>query len=314
MILLLGMLTSLEIENFKAFRYLKIEELAKVNLFVGEANTGKTTLLEGLARIAFHHPAKREEQLRLLPMNAFNRPDDGAKTEVQRWLPSNLAVAQIPKISYRSTNGGSYYWPPDEGVLARAGSKAGIDAPEVSVVPTTRLDPSVLARRFDHWTLREGDEDRFVNFAQAVDLRIKGLRPKEHTGVRMLYASIGLPELIPLPLLGEGLNRLIEIYGAIIGEGADIVLIDEIENGLHWNAHSKVWEGIRAVVAAEDVQIFATTHSLECITAAVEVFKGPPLDDLAVHRLERRKDGKIHCVTMDEVTLERMLERGWEVR
>ena len=129
----------------------------------------------------------------------------------------------------------------------------------------------------------------------------------------MLYASVGLPELIPLPLLGEGLNRLIEIYGAIIGEGANIVLIDEIENGLHWKALPKVWQGIKAVVDVEDVQIFATTHSLECIEAASEIFKGPP-DDFAVHRLERRDDGEIHCITMDEETLGRMLERGWEVR
>jgi hypothetical protein len=153
-----------------------------------------------------------------------------------------------------------------------------------------------------------------LKFARAVDERIRYLRVKEHTGVRMLYASIGLPELIPLPLLGEGLNRLIEIYGAIIGEGANIVLIDEIENGLHWKAVPKVWQGIKAVVDTEDVQIFATTHSIECIEAAMEVFKGQPLDDLAVHRLERREDGEIHCVTLGEEELSRMLERGWEVR
>ena len=130
----------------------------------------------------------------------------------------------------------------------------------------------------------------------------------------MLYADIGLPERIALPLLGEGLNRLIEIFGAIVGEEADIVLIDEIENGLHWKALPKVWQGIKAVVDTEDVQIFATTHSLECIKAAFEVFNGPPAEDFAVHRLERREDGEIHCVTMDEVTLGEMLEGGWEVR
>ncbi len=308
------MLTSLEIENFKCFRHLKIEKLAKVNLFVGEGNSGKTALLEGLSRIAYHHPPARVEELRLLPLDSFRNVAKGAEEEASKWLQTDLDGSYSAQLVYRSSTGRDYQWPPSEDEKIRSGTKAGKAAPDVSVVPTKRLSPDELARRFDHWTLREQDELRFVEFCKSIDDRIRSIRPKEHTGVRMLYVSIGLPELIPLPLLGEGLNRLIEIYGAIIGEGANIVLIDEIENGLHWKALPKVWQGIRAVVDSEDVQIFATTHSLECINAAVEVFKGPPLDDLAVHRLERREDGEIHCVTMDETTLEQMLEGGWEVR
>lgn len=136
----------------------------------------------------------------------------------------------------------------------------------------------------------------------------------EHTGQRMLYADVRLPERIALPLLGEGFNRLVQIYGAIIGEGADIVLIDEIENGLHWSALPQIWTGIREAVNKEEVQIFATTHSLECISAAAAAFKGEPKNDLAVHRLERTDSGDIRCLTMNEDELERMLERDWEVR
>ena len=45
------MLTSLEIENFKCFRQLKIEPLAKVNLFVGTSNSGKTSVLEAVSML-----------------------------------------------------------------------------------------------------------------------------------------------------------------------------------------------------------------------------------------------------------------------
>lgn len=41
-------LDSLEIRNFRTFRHLKMERLARVNLIVGENNVGKTTLLEAL--------------------------------------------------------------------------------------------------------------------------------------------------------------------------------------------------------------------------------------------------------------------------
>lgn len=307
------MITSLEIQNFKAFRHLTIGKLAKVNLFVGEGNSGKTTLLEGVSHIAYHHPPARSDEIRLLPKDEFHKVSATALHEMKRWDLSHLDESNTTLISCMDQEKRTFSWPPTRNELARSGAKAGLSAPRISLVPTFRLAPNDLARQFDLWTRRDGDEERFVAFAKSVDPRVKSLRPKEHTGVRMLYASIGLPELIPLPLLGEGLNRLIEIYGTIIGEGADIVLIDEIENGLHWKALPKVWQGIRAVVDAEDVQIFATTHSIECIEAASETFKGPP-DDFAVHRLERRDDGDIHCVTIGEVELTGMLEHGWEVR
>lgn len=41
-------LDSLEIYNFRAFRHLRIERLARVNLIVGENNIGKTSLLEAI--------------------------------------------------------------------------------------------------------------------------------------------------------------------------------------------------------------------------------------------------------------------------
>lgn len=310
------MLTSLEIQNFKAFRHLKIERLAKVNLFVGEGNSGKTSVLEALHLIP-HTSSTELPQFRALASN----------DKFSSWMFHDNNTANEVHVIGRTAEGKVESWitsrasRPGEYVVGRLTDKADLlwSAAskhrwlKLSSVITSRQGISELARLYDSWTDREGYEERFEEFARTVDSRINYLRVKEHTGVRMLYASIGLPELIPLPLLGEGLNRLIEIYGAIIGEGANIVLIDEIENGLHWKALPKVWQGIKAVVDVEDVQIFATTHSIECIQAASEVFKGPP-DDFAVHRLERRDDGEIHCITMDEETLGRMLERGWEVR
>lgn len=130
----------------------------------------------------------------------------------------------------------------------------------------------------------------------------------------MLYADIGLPERIALPLLGEGFNRLIEILGAMIGEDAQIVLIDEIENGIHWKAFPKMWGGIKKALELESAQVFATTHSIECISAAAETFASDPPGELAVHRLERTANGEIVAVTMHEDELNRMIERGWEVR
>jgi len=322
------MLTSLEIENFKCFRQLKIEPLAKVNLFVGTSNSGKTSILEALAII----PGKSSQQPNNVDWMLFrNGANDGpVNEEYAKWQFNEFANSKKIVINFECDTEprfGKVFLstsPPDApGVYRPINSTP----PPVfrwslpkdlslntSVVTTSKLSAFELARSYDRWTLRAENDDRFVHFLQAVDPRLKSLRPMEHTGQRMLYADLRLPERIALPLLGEGFNRLVQVFGAIIGEGANIVLIDEIENGLHWSALPQIWTGIREAVNKEEVQIFATTHSLECISAAADAFKGEPKNDLAVHRLERLENGDIRCVTMNEDELQRMLDRDWEVR
>ncbi len=49
---------------------------------------------------------------------------------------------------------------------------------------------------------------------------------------------------------------------------AKILLIDEIENGLHHSVIEAVWRGIGALSRNHDIQVFVTTHSEECVNAA----------------------------------------------
>lgn len=315
------MLTSLEIENFKCFRQLKINPLAKVNLFVGTSNSGKTAVIEAVSML----PQSEGFKLPVFRDRSFKGE---TSEDYVRWLFHDLDVKKEIQIKGHNQNGllttlianersrfpGAeimtslpinikVHWHPPQGWLKRIRS-----------LSTDKRPATELAKDFDSWTRRTENEDRFVDFLKRVEPRLKRLRPFEIEGRRVLYADVGLPERIPLPFLGEGFNRLVQIYGAIIGEEADVLLIDEIENGLHWSALPQIWTGIREAVNKEKVQIFATTHSLECIAAAAEAFKGEPKNDLAVHRLERLENGDIRCVTMGEDELERMLERDWEVR
>ena len=92
-----------------------------------------------------------------------------------------------------------------------------------------------------------------------------------------------------------------------------VVLVDEIENGLHHSILPKVWRAIGEVAREFNTQVFATTHSLECIVAAHKAFAGSGLYDFRLHRLERRK-ATIRAVTYDQEALEAAIETGLEVR
>jgi AAA15 family ATPase/GTPase len=92
-----------------------------------------------------------------------------------------------------------------------------------------------------------------------------------------------------------------------------VILIDEIESGLHHSALPEIWRGLLTACESSDVQIFATTHSWECVSAAHMAFSESLEYPLAVFRLEERQ-GNIEAVTYDRESLEYSIEQEWEVR
>ena len=118
---------------------------------------------------------------------------------------------------------------------------------------------------------------------------------------------------IPLALVGEGLTRVLLLSLAIARASPGIALIDEIENGLHYSVLVDVWRAIAEAARRLDVQVFATTHSWECIRTAHEAFSQDGPYDLRLHRLDRI-DGNVQAVTYDQETLGTSVEMAMEVR
>ncbi len=150
-----------------------------------------------------------------------------------------------------------------------------------------------------------------------VEPRLQGLSVITRGAVPMIHAELeGQERLLPMPLLGDGMNRLLSL-ALVIGASTKgtLILIDEIENGLHHSVMQSVWSGIAQFAREFDVQIFATTHSWECIHAAHRAFSEDELYDFRLHRLDRIGDeDDIKAVTYDQETLDAALEMEFEVR
>jgi hypothetical protein len=129
----------------------------------------------------------------------------------------------------------------------------------------------------------------------------------------VIHADIGLNQLVPITLMGEGIRRLLAILAAVVNAKGGRVLIDEIENGLHYSVQKDVWKAIADAARRCDVQVFATTHSYECIAAAHEAFAARGPYDLRLFRLDRI-DGGIQVAAYDREILEYAAEMSHEVR
>lgn len=146
----------------------------------------------------------------------------------------------------------------------------------------------------------------FEERLRRVSILVKG-------GNSSLMVDIGEERLVPIGLLGDGLGRLVTILLAIISASKGVVLIDEIENGFHYSTLPLIWRAISTTAQKYDTQVFATTHSWECVKSAHQVFSERSEYDFRLHRLER-VEGIIGCATYDREALDSSVKMNIEVR
>ncbi len=89
-----------------------------------------------------------------------------------------------------------------------------------------------------------------------------------------------------------------------------VVLMDEIENGLHHSVVPDLWRAIDGTAREFDTQVIATTHSFECFAAAHRALGS---EGFLFHRLETENEAN-RCVTYPADAIEGAVEHGLEVR
>lgn len=151
----------------------------------------------------------------------------------------------------------------------------------------------------DELNRRLGELARVTGAEETVDRAMTHLDPRI-SRVRLVpvgvvrdgvILDVGLKELIPVTQVGEGVARFLGLLSGIISPGSELSLVDEIENGIHTRAMPNVWKALASAVGDFGVQLFATTHSLECVLAAHEAY------------LERERDGKPYELRVIQLAL-----------
>ena len=81
---------------------------------------------------------------------------------------------------------------------------------------------------------------------------------------------------VPLGSLGDGLTRMLEIALGLATLDGGLLLIDEIDTSLHYSALMPLWRSLFQVALRKDIQIFASTHSLDCLYALGNALEAYP--------------------------------------
>jgi len=159
----------------------------------------------------------------------------------------------------------------------------------------------------------KGRHEQIISMMRIVEPQLKRLSVLASAGQPEVYADLGLSQLIPVRMMGQGTGRLLTILLAIADSPQGFTLIDEVDNGLHYSILGKVWHAIRDLARELNAQVFATTHSRECISAAHETFSSESPYDFRLHRLERSRS-TLEVIQYDKESLASALKEDLEVR
>ncbi|MFH1924825.1 MAG: AAA family ATPase [Planctomycetota bacterium] len=195
---------------------------------------------------------------------------------------------------------------------------AAISARVPAGIPTVFLGSLAPDRERDVRHFGELDSAKrlgeIIPSLQIIEPKLQRLSLVPFAGGTEIHGDVeGISRLVPLPLIGEGISRLLSMVLAIANVPGGIVLIDEIENGLHYSVLPNVWKALSDAARRNDVQVFAATHSWECLLAAHEVFSQEEPYAFRYYRLDC-EDGNVICVPYDREMIETSLATGMEAR
>ncbi len=147
-----------------------------------------------------------------------------------------------------------------------ANHSLGRQNPTIFFVPTSGIDNRDLAALWDSVSLTDAEVDVIAGL-KFIEPTVEGLA-FVGSGVRQRIPLVRLKnhsEPVALRSLGDGMSRILQIILSLVNAKNNVLIIDEFENGLHWSVQAAVWNLVFRLSKHLNVQVFASTHSRDCI-------------------------------------------------
>ncbi|MFA7241385.1 MAG: AAA family ATPase [Sulfuricellaceae bacterium] len=201
---------------------------------------------------------------------------------------------------------------------------ASLDKIPYGFIPTHFVDQDNLASLWDRF-LPPPAEQRVLAALRIIEPHVEGLafintpraRDNGHADWMPVVKLRGQAEPIPLNSMGDGMFRLLQLVLASAQAKGGFLLVDEFENGLHFTVQEAVWRLVFQIAVELDMQVFATTHSWDCIESFVRVAKAHPKEGVLFKMSRSRLTsdaGKIIATVYDEERLALATAMEMEVR
>ena len=187
-------------------------------------------------------------------------------------------------------------------------------------MPFTQFINSIIVHNGGDLTTWIGDvelngrKDELIEILRLIEPSISDITTiMTSTGGAQIYVKSN-GSLLPIKLAGDGLNNFLFIVLSIMAHPNSLILIDEIETGIHYSAYEDLWKTISTTAKKYNCQIIATTHSYECIVGAIDgIEKSDLTNSFCYFRIDRENKNSMAYRYSDEL-LRTAVDTNLEVR
>ena len=343
-------LRSLSIQAYRGMSDLLLDGLRRFNLVVGANNAGKSSILEAASLVLrpfdpsqwVKVARQRDMDLHLVdglwslfPDGALLQLDDGPKQSKKLTIEGDIAGSRRKLLA---TGLASLSWGADEtddlvlrveSAVTEAAKKTLKHTMEFQRTEPAGYNKSVYLHRCftitpaTHRSTRqlvdylskaidEGQKLLAVQLLQLFDPDVIDLDISASFGRDRVCVNHKQRGVVDLASFGDGMRRAAALALALVRAGNGVLLIDEIEAGIHPTVLPRVVAALLEAAERVGVQIIATTHSLEAIDA---VLSSMPIDgDICAGFYLYRRNGQSLVKRYDQMEMHSLRESGVDLR
>ncbi|HFV9294205.1 TPA: AAA family ATPase [Serratia fonticola] len=308
--------SELFIQNYRQFKNVKIKNLARINIFAGVNNSGKTSLLEaiyllikqndfnGLIEVMRRRgkvsadnldPEWMIEQLSnnisikgvfdAHPCSMSMRVIDEDTSNIDRSRYISTIEVDTTFATYNHTSLNRIFKGRDRETVT---DTIKLICPVAFSSPFFLNEPHHYAPYY-HRSVQSKSLPLLIEFIRNYILpTLRDIRLTDERQ-RFIVDDSNFEEGIDISSYGEGLQRIFFMSLIFSSAANGIVLIDEFENALHHSLIKDFSSFIYKLSKNFNVQVFITSHSKECINAFI-LNDTIDINDLACHALVNKDD------------------------
>ena len=337
--------SSIVINQYKIFNNFTMDNLNKINIFAGNNNSGKTSLLEAIYFltkqndiVSFLEIIKLKNKLKSLNPVWLNRVfGEDERIEITGLFHNTTTTISFHKFEANDIDKKDDY-------IASYKLKSTINDRQLDNTIHT-FGYSTIQRKnekVEHLCNSIFKSPYFYNIEEIVQTYNKNTQYKTNDGTTAIHLVIEFikkidPTINDIRLndvndierfivdstrfsdknleitnYGEGIQRVFEVALAFAYSRNGIVCIDEFETAIHYSLLIDFTKFIQELAETFNVQVFITTHSKESIDAFVN--NGYKNDDISFFTMIKDADDQIQTIHYDDEALINELSQNLEVR
>lgn len=348
------MLKNILVKNFKSINSLEIKNLANVNLFFGKNNCGKSTLLEGIFLITgisnpellrrcnffrgykyfkdfsffFHNlntnnPIILESKSDIAYFNRNATFEFSEKAENSVIISdnhdtsiSNLTTTSFLNVSFSISNNEMF----KSRVSLKSDKKKEVAEVQIPTLYKEKINCHYLSPVFSFETippmvskvLCDKQEKIVIDALQMIDKRINDFTLFDNE----VMVDVGLDKRIPINLLGDGVRKFFTLVLAIYSSKDGVLIVDEIDNGLHYSSMENLWNIVLETSEKFNVQLFITTHNVDSLKGLRKTLENKVkyMEKVSLFKLIHNSSDENKAVYYDAESFSTIIEQENEIR